>query len=77
MFEAPVQLASLGETRDFFEHVILGSHLERIPDTKLRHRFVDSLTEQSARDDPPYCQDYWRLNLRARRAPSPSGRGLG
>ena len=77
MFEAPVQLASLGETRDFFEHVILGSHLERIPDTKLRHRFVDSLTEQSARDDPPYCQDYWRLNLRARRTASPSGRGLG
>jgi len=64
MFEAPVQLSSL-------------SHLERIPDTELRRRFVDSLTEQSAGDDPPYCQDYWRLNLRARRAPSPSGRGLG
>jgi trans-aconitate 2-methyltransferase len=67
MFEAPVQLASLGETRDFFEHVILGSHLARIPDAELRGRFVDSLTRQSANDDPPFRQDYWRLNLRARR----------
>src|SRR5712691_12587644 len=47
MFEAPVQLASLEQTRDFMENVILGSHLERIPDPALRRRFVDSLTEQS------------------------------
>jgi trans-aconitate 2-methyltransferase len=67
MFEAPVQLSSLGETRDFFEHVILGSHLARIPDPELRRRFVDNLTEQSASDNPPFRQDYWRLNLRARR----------
>lgn len=79
MFEAPVQLSSLRETREFFEHVILGSHLSRIPVPDLRSRFVDSLTEQSANDDPPYCQDYWRLNLRARRpaSPSTSGRGAG
>lgn len=67
MFEAPVQLGSRGETRDFFEHVILGSHLERIPDRGLRRAFVDALVQQSARDDPPYCQDYWRLNMRARK----------
>ena len=67
MFEAPVQLSSLEQTRDYMENVILGSHLERISDPVLRRRFVDSLTEQSAADDPPFRQDYWRLNLRARR----------
>jgi trans-aconitate 2-methyltransferase len=67
MFEAPVQLTSLEETRDYFENVILGSHLARIEDPELRARFLDSMTEQSAADDPPYRQDYWRLNLRARR----------
>ena len=66
-FEAPVQLGSREETYDYFEHVILGSHLERIPDPKLKAQFVEAMTEQSAADTPPYCQDYWRLNLRARR----------
>ena len=70
MFEAPVQLASRQETRDFFENVILGSHLERIPDSALRARFVDAMTDQSAADTPAFCQDYWRLNLRARRPAS-------
>ena len=67
MFEAPVQLGTAEATRDFFEHVILGSHLDRLPDPELRRAFVDALVEQSARDNPPYCQDYWRLNLRGRR----------
>jgi trans-aconitate 2-methyltransferase len=66
-FEAPVQLTSREETYDYFEHVILGTHLARIPDPKLRANFVETMTELSATDDPPYCQDYWRLNLRARR----------
>ena len=67
MFEAPVHLGSREATYDFFEHVILGTHLERISDPELRHRFLESMTEQSAADDPPFVQDYWRLNLRARR----------
>src|SRR5579859_7690572 len=60
MFEAPVQLASLRETRDYFENVILGSHLARIADADLRVAFLERMTEQSAADDPPFCQDYWR-----------------
>lgn len=68
MFEAPVQLASLAETRDFFENVILGSHLARVADSDLRRQFLDRMTAQSGADDPPFRQDYWRLNLRARRA---------
>jgi trans-aconitate methyltransferase len=66
-FEAPVQLGSREETFDYFEHVILGSHLERIPDPRLQTQFVETMTEQSAADDPPFRQDYWRVNLRARR----------
>jgi trans-aconitate 2-methyltransferase len=68
MFEAPVQLSSRQETHDYFTNVILGAHLERIPDDALRSQFVESMTEQSAADDPPFRQDYWRMNLRARRA---------
>jgi SAM-dependent methyltransferase len=69
MFEAPVQLSSRQETRDFFEKVILGTHLARIPDDRgdLREVFLDRMTALSAEDDPPWRQDYWRLNLRARR----------
>lgn len=66
-FEAPVQLSTRDETYDYFEHVILGTHLERIPDPMLRAQFLETMTEFSAADSPAYCQDYWRLNLRARR----------
>jgi SAM-dependent methyltransferase len=67
MFEAPVQLSSLEQTRDYFVNVILGTHLARIPDPELRASFVEHLIAQSATDDPPFRQDYWRMNLRARR----------
>ena len=36
-------------------------------DVKLRTHFAESMTEQSAADDPPFRQDYWRLNIAARR----------
>ncbi|MGI9148040.1 MAG: class I SAM-dependent methyltransferase [Chloroflexota bacterium] len=67
MFEAPVQLSSVEETRDYFENVILGTHLARIADDALCVAFLERMTEQSATDDPPFRQDYWRLNIRARR----------
>lgn len=67
MFEGPFELRTFEETHAFFENVILGTHLARIPDASLRAAFVQSMTEQSAADDPPYRMDYWRLNLRARR----------
>ena len=70
MFEAPFELSTYEETRDFFENVILGTHLARIPDPALRSAFLQSMADQSAADDPPYQQDYWRLNLRARRPAS-------
>ena len=70
MFEGPFELSTFDETRDFFENVILGTHLARIPDPGLRAAFVQRMADQSAADDPPYRMDYWRLNLRARRPSS-------
>ena len=56
------------------ENVILGTHLARITDADLRSAFLERMTEQSAADDPAFRQDYWRLNLRARRPESSPGR---
>jgi hypothetical protein len=56
MFEAPVQLSSVEETRDYFENVILGTHLARITDAELRSAFLERMTEQSAADDPAFRQ---------------------
>ena len=67
VFSAPVQLGSRQETYEYFENVILPAHVERISDPTLRAQFVDSMTQQSANDDPPFQQDYWRMNIRARK----------
>jgi trans-aconitate 2-methyltransferase len=74
-FAAPFELGSYEETYEFFENVILGSHLERIPDAALRQRFVTAMVNQSASDTPPFQQDYWRMNIRAQRPPSGSPEG--
>jgi hypothetical protein len=65
--ERPVQLSTFAECRDFMEHVIFGTHLERIDRPELRAAFVERLAEQSAEDDPPFHLEYRRLNLAARR----------
>ncbi len=53
--------------REFLTNVILGSHLARILDQALKDRYVDSLTNLAANDDPPFELDYWRLNMKARK----------
>jgi trans-aconitate 2-methyltransferase len=63
----PTPMPDASEYRDYLEHVIFGSHLERIPDAGLREHFLDTLTGQAAADDPPFFLDYWRLNMSARR----------
>lgn len=65
--ESPVVLSGAQEYRDYLETVVFGAHLARLPDAHLRDRFLDTLTEQAASDDPPYMLDYWRLNLKGRR----------
>ena len=51
---------------EFLPAIILRTHLECLPDSDLRARFVADLTEQAAADDPPFSLDYWRLNLSAK-----------
>lgn len=53
---------------DFVRNVIVRRHLLNIPSETERVRFVAKLTEQAAHDDPPFSLDYWRLNLRGRKA---------
>jgi trans-aconitate 2-methyltransferase len=65
--EAPTQFPNAADFQQFVESVILRRHLEPIPDAALRQKFLATLTEQAANDDPPFLLDYWRLNLRGRK----------
>jgi trans-aconitate 2-methyltransferase len=49
---------------------VLHRHLEIIPIESLRSSLLQQLTEASARDNPPWSLDYWRLNLRALKSAS-------
>ncbi len=64
---APTALPGADEFREFLTTVNMHAHLARLPECPLRRRFVEELTEQAARDDPPYSLDYCRLNISARR----------
>lgn len=63
---APTVLDSAAQYSEFIRNVIFHRHLERIPDETNRVEFIARLTDQAARDDPPFLLDYWRLNLRGR-----------
>ncbi len=67
LVHAPVTMPDAGAYREFLTTVVLGTHLERIPDETLRREFIASLVDAGAADTPPFVLDYWRLNLRARR----------
>lgn len=64
---APTTLADEASYREFVTTVIYNPHLERISDPALRARFIDEITQMSARESPPFTLDYWRLNLEGRR----------
>lgn len=64
---APTTLADEASYREFVTTVIYNPHLEWLPDAALRDRFIDEITARSARQDPPFTLDYWRLNLEGRR----------
>lgn len=67
---APTQFASADEYSAFVETVILRDQLSRIPDKAQRQHLLSELTHHAAGDDPPWCLDYWRLNISARRPAS-------
>jgi trans-aconitate methyltransferase len=64
---APTTLATEAGYREFVSTVIYHPHLERLPDPALKQAFIDRVTALSAREDPPFTLDYWRLNINARR----------
>lgn len=53
---------------EFVRNIIFRRHLENIPTERERAQFMANLTAQAAHDDPPFSLDYWRLNLRGRKA---------
>lgn len=63
---APTVLDDAAQYSEFVCNIILRQHLEKIPTEELRTEFLDRLTEEAAKDDPPFLLDYWRLNLRGR-----------
>ena len=65
--EAPTTLATEDDYREFVTTVIYHPHLERLPSAGLRRQFIDRVTELSAKEDPPFTLDYWRLNMSARK----------
>ncbi len=64
----PTTLNDAAQFAEFVRNIIVHRHLERIPAEQDKSDFVAALTEQAAKDDPPYTLDYWRLNLRGRAA---------
>lgn len=52
----------------FISTVVLRAFLARIDDVDWRRTFVDRITTMAADDAPAFELDYWRLNIRARRA---------
>jgi trans-aconitate 2-methyltransferase len=61
---APTILESAEQYGEFVRNIIFHRHLERIPNERDRAEFLLLLTDQAAKDDPPFLLDYWRLNLR-------------
>lgn len=64
---APTKFPQATQYSEFVSKVILHRHLELIPDAAVRQQFLDDLTLEAAKDDPPFLLDYWRLNMSARR----------
>ena len=65
--EAPTMLATEADYREFVTTVIYHPHLERLPDAGLKQEFIDRVTALSARENPPFTLDYWRLNISAKK----------
>ncbi len=63
-------LPDVARYREFVATVVLGAHLDRLPNDAMRSRFVDALVEPASDDEPPFSLDYWRLNLEGRRPAS-------
>lgn len=64
----PVHVSSAEEFQEYLRTFVLHRHLELLPSEDVRSQFLRDLADASSGDDPPWSLDYWRLNLRARKA---------
>lgn len=67
VIHAPVVMADESAYREFLSTVVLGTHLERLPEDALRTAFIDEMAEAGCDDEPAWSLDYWRLNLQGQR----------
>jgi trans-aconitate 2-methyltransferase len=67
LVSSPVTFNGPDAFSEFVAAVCLRHHLERLP-MDARDAFLDRITNDAVRDDPPLTLDYWRLNIAARRA---------
>ncbi len=66
--QATFTVPSGQEFQQYLRTFVLHRHLELLPTDALRAAFVQKLADQSARDNPQWALDYWRLNLRAHKS---------
>jgi len=66
--EAPTSLPDAATYREFVSNVTFHNYVDRLPAGELRERFIDTLVDYGAGDNPPFLLDYWRLNIDATRA---------
>lgn len=62
---APTTFEDAAAFGAFIESVVMRPYLSCLPTTDLRRRFLDTLVDRAAADDPPFTLDYWRLNIAA------------
>ena len=66
--EAPTTFATESDYREFVTTVIFHPYLGLLPTDELKHEFIDRVTEDSAKQQTPFLLDYWRLNIKAKKA---------
>ncbi len=64
---APVPFEQPERHAEFVAAVCLRHQLHRLPEAD-RGAFMQQLTDEALKDDPPLTLDYWRLNITARKA---------
>ena len=66
--QASFAVSSSEDFEGYLRTFVLHRHLELLPTEALREVFVRELAVFSEGDNPPWTLDYWRLNLRGRKA---------
>ena len=68
LVDAPTTFDNPQAYAEYVSPIVLRTFLDRLPTGELRRQLVGALTELATGDDPPFCLDYRRLNISARRA---------